>query len=83
MPTDGSVTPSPAGLPNALPRPPGELEALRRIWHPPRGLKFITVINNTYVGVLYVGAYLTRPRAAPSQPPATAAEPVRAAGVPA
>ncbi len=33
--------------------------------------------------VLYVGAYLIRPRAAPSQPPATATEPVRAAEVPA
>jgi spermidine synthase len=33
--------------------------------------------------VLYVGAYLIRPRAAPSQPPATASEPVRAAEVPA
>ncbi len=33
--------------------------------------------------VLYVGAYLIRPRAAPSQPPAPATEPVRAAEVPA
>jgi cytochrome c oxidase subunit I+III len=46
---------APAALPNPLPRPPGELEALRRIWHPPRGLKFLTVINNTYIGVFYVG----------------------------
>jgi cytochrome c oxidase subunit I+III len=43
-------------LPNPLPRPPGELEQLRRIWNPPRGLRFLTVINNEYVGVFYVGA---------------------------
>jgi cytochrome c oxidase subunit I+III len=43
-------------LPNALPRPPGELEHLRRLWSPPRGLRFLTVINNNYIGVLYVGA---------------------------
>jgi cytochrome c oxidase subunit I+III len=45
----------PYSLPNPLPRPPGELEALRRIWQPPRGLKRLTVINNTYIGVFYVG----------------------------
>jgi cytochrome c oxidase subunit I+III len=43
-------------LPNPLPRPAGELEQLKRLWNPPRGLRFITVINNNYVGVLYVGA---------------------------
>jgi cytochrome c oxidase subunit I+III len=43
-------------LPSSLPRPPGELEELKRLWNPPRGLRFITVINNNYVGVLYVGA---------------------------
>src|SRR5919112_1208425 len=43
-------------LPNPRPPPPGELDELPRIWHPPRGLKFITVINNTYIGVFYVGA---------------------------
>jgi cytochrome c oxidase subunit I+III len=43
-------------LPNALPRPAGELEELKRLWDPPRGLRFITVINNNYVGVFYVGA---------------------------
>jgi cytochrome c oxidase subunit I+III len=41
-------------LPNALPRPPGELEELKRLWNPPRGLRFITVINNNYIGVAYV-----------------------------
>jgi cytochrome c oxidase subunit I+III len=45
-----------AGLPNRLPRPAGELEALKALWDPPRGLRFITVINNNYIGVFYVGA---------------------------
>jgi cytochrome c oxidase subunit I+III len=43
-------------LPNPAPRPPGELDQLKRIWNPPRGIRFITVINNNYVGVAYVGA---------------------------
>ncbi|HUF79758.1 MAG TPA: hypothetical protein VMN03_01385, partial [Burkholderiales bacterium] len=43
-------------FPNSLPRPPGELEQLKRLWDPPRGLRFITVINNNYIGVAYVGA---------------------------
>jgi cytochrome c oxidase subunit I+III len=42
-------------LPNALPRPAGELEALERAWKSPRGLSFITDVNNTYVGLWYVG----------------------------
>jgi cytochrome c oxidase subunit I+III len=46
------------GYPSPLPRPPGELEELKRIWQPPTGLKFITVVNNTYVGVFYVGTAL-------------------------
>ncbi|MGE5792876.1 MAG: cytochrome c oxidase subunit I [Bacteroidota bacterium] len=44
-----------AALPNPDPRPPGEVEILRRLWAVPRGLAFLTVINNNYVGVLYVG----------------------------
>jgi cytochrome c oxidase subunit I+III len=44
------------GLPNPGPRPKGELDTLRRIWNPPRGLRFLTVINNNYIGVLYIGA---------------------------
>lgn len=42
-------------LPNSLPRPADELERLKQIWRPPSGLRFITVINNSYVGVFYVG----------------------------
>src|SRR5687768_16549017 len=42
--------------PNTLPRPPGELSELERIWQPPRGFRLITAVNNTYIGVFYVGA---------------------------
>ena len=38
-------------LPHPDPRPAGELEQLARLWNPPRGLRFITVINNNYIGV--------------------------------
>ncbi|WP_262027725.1 cbb3-type cytochrome c oxidase subunit I [Microvirga sp. Mcv34] len=42
-------------LPNPLPRPAGEFEALKKAWEAPRGLSFITAVNNTYVGLWYVG----------------------------
>ena len=45
-----------SALPNPVPRPPEELETLERLWHPPRGLRFITVINNNYIGLFYIGA---------------------------
>jgi cytochrome c oxidase subunit I+III len=37
-------------------RPPGELQALDRIWQSPRGLARVTDVNNNYVGVWYVAA---------------------------
>jgi len=37
-------------------RPPGELEALKEAWCAPRGWQWLTVINNNFVGVYYVGA---------------------------
>ncbi|PVM83435.1 cbb3-type cytochrome c oxidase subunit I [Caulobacter endophyticus] len=37
-------------------RPKGELERLEAIWCAPKGWQWITVINNNYVGVYYVGA---------------------------
>ncbi|WP_157089408.1 cytochrome c oxidase subunit I [Oceanibaculum pacificum] len=43
-------------FPNPTPRPEGELEQLKRIWRPPSGLGFLTVVNNTYIGLFYVGA---------------------------
>ncbi len=45
-------------LPNPLPRPEGELEQLRRVWQRPKGWRAITVVNNNYVGLLYVGTAL-------------------------
>jgi cytochrome c oxidase subunit I+III len=41
--------------PNAIPRPEGELEELERIWDPPRGFKIVSAVNNTIIGVFYVG----------------------------
>ena len=43
-------------LPNPLPRPPDELARLEAAWAPPKGLSFITEVNNIYVGLFYVGA---------------------------
>jgi cytochrome c oxidase subunit I+III len=45
-------------LPNPAPRPPEELEQLKAIWQPPSGWRFITVVNNTHIGALYVGTAL-------------------------
>jgi cytochrome c oxidase subunit I+III len=42
-------------FPNALPRPPGELEDLKRPWREGRGFALIAAVNNTYVGLWYVG----------------------------
>ena len=32
-----------------------ELQQLENIWRPPSGLRFLTVVNNSYIGVFYVG----------------------------
>ncbi len=37
-------------------RPEGEIEELEKIWCGPKGWEWITVINNNYVGVYYIGA---------------------------
>ncbi len=50
--------PAASPLPNPAERPPHEVEELRRIWAAPSGWRFITVINNNYVGVFYLGAAL-------------------------
>lgn len=42
-------------LPNPLPRPPDELARLEAAWAPPKGLSFITEVNNIYVGLFYIG----------------------------
>ena len=46
---------TPADFPNPLPRPQGEFDELKRVWQRPRGLRFLTVINNNYIGLLYIG----------------------------
>src|SRR5690606_16061815 len=56
LPGRPAMTPDP--LPNPLPRPPGEREELLRIWRRPRGWRAITVVNNNYVGLLYIGTAL-------------------------
>ena len=38
-------------LPNSLPRPAGELEALKRAWALPRGWRYPAIVNNTHVGL--------------------------------
>jgi cytochrome c oxidase subunit I+III len=41
-------------LPNPVPRPPEELEELKRVWALPRGIRLLTEYNNTFIGGLYV-----------------------------
>ncbi|CAN7594943.1 cytochrome c oxidase subunit I [Bradyrhizobium sp. LjRoot220] len=43
-----------AGHPNKLPRPSGELEALKAAWELPKGWRIVTAVNNTAVGYFYV-----------------------------
>ena len=47
-----------APLPNSLPRPRGEFEQLAEVWKPPRGWRIFSAVNNTYVGLMYIGAAL-------------------------
>jgi cytochrome c oxidase subunit I+III len=41
---------------NPTPRPPDELEELERIWATPKGWRIVTAVNNTVVGLFYIGA---------------------------
>jgi cytochrome c oxidase subunit I+III len=43
-------------LPNPAPRPEGEVEELRRIWATPSGWRLLTAVNNTVIGLIYIGA---------------------------
>ncbi|WP_173932753.1 cytochrome c oxidase subunit I [Chelativorans sp. Marseille-P2723] len=45
-------------LPNSLPRPEGELEALERAWALPKGFRLITAVNNQAIGIIYIGVAL-------------------------
>ncbi|HMO74849.1 MAG TPA: cbb3-type cytochrome c oxidase subunit I [Sphingopyxis sp.] len=44
-----------ARFPTQEPRPPEEEEELRRIWCKPKGWEYLTVVNNNYVGIYYLG----------------------------
>lgn len=44
-----------ADLPNPLPRPDGEHDALAQAWRRPSGWRVLTVVNNTSIGLLYIG----------------------------
>ena len=39
-----------------MPRPEGEEDELLRIWATPRGWRLPTAVNNTVIGLLYLGA---------------------------
>ncbi|WP_186420521.1 cytochrome c oxidase subunit I [Bosea sp. CS1GBMeth4] len=43
-----------APLPNPLPRPDGELEALKRAWALPKGWRILGAVNNTVIGGFYI-----------------------------
>ncbi|MGH8585450.1 MAG: cytochrome c oxidase subunit I [Gammaproteobacteria bacterium] len=45
-------------LPNPLPRPADELERLEHIWEVPKGWEFLKAVNNTYIGLFYIGTAL-------------------------
>ena len=45
-------------LPNRLPRPEGEREALERVWKPPAGWRRLSAVNNSHIGVYYIGTAL-------------------------
>ncbi len=45
-------------LPNDLPRPEGELERMEAVWAPPPGWRILSQVNNTTVGLWYIGAAL-------------------------
>ncbi|SEG10925.1 cytochrome c oxidase subunit I [Bosea lathyri] len=41
-------------LPNELPRPEGEREALEAVWAGPRGWRIVSDVNNTIIGYFYI-----------------------------
>lgn len=47
-----------AALPNRLPRPKEELEALKRAWKPTSGLGLLKEVNNNIIGVMYIATAL-------------------------
>jgi len=49
---------APTTFPNPLPRPPDELVRLEEAWRLPTGLQWLTVVNNSHIGILYIGTAL-------------------------
>lgn len=45
-------------LPNPTPRPPRELQQLEAAWRPPRGWRLLSSVNNTHIGLFYIGTAL-------------------------
>jgi len=45
-------------LPNSLPRPHDELARLEAAWQPPRGWRLLSAVNNTHIGLFYIGTAL-------------------------
>jgi len=43
-------------FPTEGPRPKDELAELERVWRAPKGWALLTVVNNNYIGMFYVGA---------------------------
>ena len=59
--TDTAAPPSsamPESLPSSLPRPAEEFPRLEKAWITPKGWRFITSVNNTNIGLLYIGTAL-------------------------
>ena len=42
-------------FPASKARPKSEVDELKRIWAAPKGIAWLTVVNNNYIGILYVG----------------------------
>ena len=55
LPTSAAL---PKSLPNSLPRPEGEFERLDAAWVTPTGWRFFKSVNNTSIGLLYIGTAL-------------------------
>ena len=53
-----TIATTPDTLPSSLPRPEGELERLEQPWRRPTGWRFFTRVDNTSIGLLYIGTAL-------------------------
>ena len=52
------MTPEPDPLPSSLPRPPGELARLEKAWEAPTGWRLLSAVNNSQIGLFYIGVSL-------------------------